>query len=109
MTMFKRDYSNFSVQSFRDDISIQKFTNNYTDVNDQFQDFYLRLEGCVERHAPLKKLSHNEIKLELKPWITNDLKKMIRIKNKLHNRKKRQLKNENIKTLYNLGIESPEN
>ena len=98
----KRDYSNFSEASFRDDVSIQSFNNNLTDVNDQFKDFYLRLEGCVNRHAPLKKQSAKEIKLEQKPWITQDLRKMIRIRNKLFNRKKRQKYNFNTSRLYNL-------
>ena len=72
------------------------------DVNDQFQDFYFKLEGCVERHTPLRKLTPKEIKLKQKPWITSELVKMIKIKNKLFNRKKRQQDNVNIKLLYNL-------
>ena len=55
ITMYKRDYSNFSENSFRDDVSIQNFNNQLDDVNEQFSDFYFKLEGCVERHAPLKK------------------------------------------------------
>ena len=87
-TMYKRDYSTFSEKSFRDDVEIQNFNNSYEDVNDQFKDFYLRLEGCVDRHAPSKKLTPKEIKLHHKPWITKEIKKMIRIKNKLYQRKK---------------------
>ena len=56
ITIYKRDYSNFSEKSFRDDVSIQRFNNNLEDVNEQFQDFYFKLEGCVDRHAPLKNL-----------------------------------------------------
>ena len=56
----------------------------------------------VERHAPSKKLSTKEVKLRHKPWISNELIKMIKIRNKLHRRKKRQSNNENIKRLYNL-------
>ena len=70
ITMYKRNYSNFSEDSFRDDISLQNFDNNFDDVNDQFKDFYLRLMGCIERHAPLKKLNPNETKLKHKPWIS---------------------------------------
>ena len=102
ITMYKRNYSTFSEDSFRDDISIQNFDNNLEDVNDQFKDFYLRLKGCVERHAPLKKLTSKEIKLKHKPWITADINKMIKIKNKLFQRKKRQANNLEIKRLYNL-------
>ena len=50
--MFKRDYSKFSEDCFRDDVSIQNFNNYYEAVNDKFNDFYSKLKACVERHAP---------------------------------------------------------
>ena len=102
ITMYKRNYSTFSEESFRDDVSIQNFNNNLEDVNDQFKDFYLRLNGCTERHAPLKKLTPKEVKLKHKPWISGEINKMIKIKNKLFQRKKRQSNNLEIKRLYNL-------
>ena len=56
INIYQRNYSNFDSNSFRDDISIQKWDNNFADVNDQFNDFYKRLDSTVERHAaPLKK------------------------------------------------------
>ena len=69
ITIYKRDYSKFSEESFRDDVSIQNFNNNFNDVNEQFQDFYFKLEGCVNRHAPIKKLTPKEIKLKQKQTI----------------------------------------
>ena len=102
ITIYKRDYSNFSEKSFRDDVSIQNFHNDLENIDDQFQDFYFKLEGCVDRHAPLKKITPKEIKLNQKPWISKELNKMIKTKNKLFKRKKRQPNNENIKRLYNL-------
>ena len=83
-------------------MSIQNFRNDLENIDEQFQDFYFKLEGCVDRHAPLKKLTPKEIKLHQKPWISKELNKMIKTKNKLFNRKKRQPNNENIKILYNL-------
>ena len=71
-------------------ISLQNFDNNF-DVNDQFKAFYLRLMGCIERHAPSKKLNPNEIKLKHKPWISAYINKMIKMKNKLFHRKKGNL------------------
>ena len=50
----------------------------------------------------MKKLKPKEIMLKQKPWIDNDLQKMIRLKNKYFKRKKRQPNNDNIKRLYNL-------
>ena len=102
INMYARDYSNFSEESFREDVSIQNFINNFEDVNDQFNDFYYKLEGCVERHAPLKKLKPKEIKLKQKPWISTELKKMIKLKNKYFQRKKRQPNNVSLNRLYNL-------
>ena len=101
INIFKRDYAKFSEGSFRDDVSIQNCYNHFEDVNDKFNDFYFKLECCVERHAPLKKLTPKEIKLESKPWITSEVNKMIKIRNKLFQRKKRQPNNENNKRLYN--------
>ena len=47
-------------------------------------------------------LTPKEVKLKHKPWITDDINKMIKIKNKLFQRKKRQPNNLEIKRLYNL-------
>ena len=64
--------------------------------------FFWKSEGCVNRHAPIKKLNSREIKLKVKPWITPELSKMIKIKSKLFERTKRQSSNENVKHLYNI-------
>ena len=56
MNIFQRDYSSFTNESFRDDISIQKWNYSYNNVQDLFNDFYVKLDGCVIRHAPLKKV-----------------------------------------------------
>ena len=101
-SFYKRDYSKFSEQSFRDDVSIQNFNTNFNDINEQFNDFFFKLEGCVNRHAPYKKLTLKEVKLNQKPWISSRLIKMIKIKNKLFYRKKRQPNNNNVKILYNI-------
>ena len=61
--------------------------------------FILKLRAVLNRHAPYKKLTPKEVKLNGKPWISNELIKMISIKNKLFYRKKRQPKNENVKRI----------
>jgi len=102
ISIYKRDYSKFSEKSFRDDVSIQNFNNNFINVNEQFNDFFFKLEGCVNRHAPYKKLTPKEIRTNDKPWISSEVLKMIKIKNKLFYRKKRQPNNVNVKRLYNI-------
>ena len=53
-------------------------------------------------HAPIKELTAKEIKLKSKPWITHNINKLIRNRNKLFIRKKRQPNNAKIKVLYNM-------
>ena len=55
-------------------------------------------------HAPLKKLSPKEIKLKNKPWLSDNILKLIKIRNKIFARIKRQPNNESCKHLYNLLI-----
>ncbi len=100
--IFQRDYSSYDTRAFRDDVSIQRWNNEFTDVDDQFNDFYWRLEGCVDRHAPLKKLNRKDLKLKSKPWITPEIIRLIKERNNLFKRKKRQPSNENVNRLYNL-------
>ena len=53
--IYIRDYSKFSSESFRDNISIQNWNNKYDKINDQFNDFHWRLDECMNRHATIKK------------------------------------------------------
>ena len=99
---FIRDYSNFSEENFRRDVSLLNFNFSTDDVNAQFQLFYDKLQACVNTHVPLKKVSQKKFDLDLKPWITPDLQKMIRIKNLFFKKKKRQKDNINTKRAYNL-------
>ena len=57
-----------SEESFLADITIQKWNNDFEDVNDSYNDFIFRLEGCVNRHAPIQKLNQKEQKRNQKPW-----------------------------------------
>ena len=68
INIFQRDSSNFSSESFRYDVSIQNWNYSHDNVHDSFRDFYIQLEGSVNKHAPLKKLSPKDIKLKRKPW-----------------------------------------
>ena len=51
--IYQRDYFKFDNSLFRDDVSIQKWDATYENVKDQFNDFFWKLNGCVERHAPI--------------------------------------------------------
>ena len=100
--IYQRNYAKFSTEAFREDIAIQNWENNLVDVNDQFNDFYWRLDKCVDRHAPMKKLSNKDLKLKSKPWITSEIIRLIKQRDKLFARKKRQPNNENVSKIYKL-------
>ena len=100
--IFLVDFSKFSPIDFYDDVSIQAWNYNLGDSSKLMKDFVWRLDGCANRHAPLKKLNAKEIKLKSKPWITPEISKMIKIRDKLFTRKKRQPNNEDIKQYYNI-------
>ena len=86
---FQHDYSKFQIENFREDVSIQNWNNDSNDANDLFNDFHFKLQGCVDSHAPLKQLTHNEVKIANKPWVTPAISKLIKIRNKFFARKKR--------------------
>ena len=87
--IYARDYSKFTTESFRDDVSLQNFANKFDSVHDQFNSIQFNsiFSGnlkVVLRHAPIKKLKSKEIKLKNKPWITDRIMKMINIRNKFY-------------------------
>ena len=101
--IYKRDFSKFDEKSFIDDMSIQNWeASNFTDTNSTFDDFVWRIEDCVDRHAPFKKLNKKQVKKNSKPWINNDIIKMIRHRDRLFKKFKAVPFNNHIKSIYNL-------
>lgn len=98
--MFGNDYSNFSESSFCDDVSIQNWNVTSNDANFLAHDISWRLDGCVLRHAPLKKLNQKEVKRRLNPWMTNKIMKLIGIRDRLFERKKREPDNSTVEIVY---------
>ena len=99
--IFKRDLSHFDNNAFIDDVSIQNWNSSgYDDTNSRFDDFLWRLEGCVDRHAPIKKLTKKEMNKKEKPWITEELLKLIRTKEKYFHAHKSNPSDENFKILH---------
>ena len=100
---FRRDYSNFEDNAFIDDVSFQRIgvdDINGTDL--KFDDFLWRLEACVDRHAPIKKLNKKQINKQSKPWISKQIVKMIKHRDRLFHKKKDNPLNQQIKNAYNL-------
>ena len=77
-----------TVESFRDDLSIQNWDLTLDNVNDSFKDFHMKLEGAVSR-----------------PWMTPHIVKQIKLRNKIFERKKDNQKMKIFKSyLSNLEI-----
>ena len=51
------------------------------DVNHSFDNFLLKINGLLDKHAPFKKVSKYQLKLKTKPWITAAIHKSILVKN----------------------------
>ena len=101
--IYQHCYKNFDPKSFIDDVSIQQWNCfHLNDTNEKFGDFVWRLEGCVERHAPLKKLSKKQAEKKSKPWINDQILKLIKHRDKLFHKKKTDPSDDNIKHLYKL-------
>ena len=99
--MFLRNYKNFLTQSFRDDISTQRWNLSSENVHDSFNDFFSRLEGVVNRHAPIRKLTPKEVETKQKPWINHNILKLIKERDRARARKLRQPNNEHWNQRYN--------
>ena len=81
-------------------IEYNKFKYYFEDVNDSYNDFIFRLEGCVNRHAPIQKLNQKEQKRNQNPWLTNEILKRIKHRNKLFAQRKSNPSDVNIKRIY---------
>lgn len=82
-----RDFSNFSAESFRDDVCQVSWNtlieNGGNDVDKLFSSFYNKLNKIVNKHAPMKVLSQRKAKQLSTPWITRGIKASIKVKNRL--------------------------
>ena len=84
---FKRDFKKFNEDEFVSDVnSVRLLPHNSTDLDGKFQHFQDKILESINKHAPLKKLSHKQAKLRKKPWITSGILKSISMKNKLYKR-----------------------
>ena len=78
---------NFQLKLFLE--TLNKKLNNFTlsdnkPVDPQFKKFMTILTDTVNEHAPLKKASRREKRLQQKPWLTQGLLKSIKQKNGLY-------------------------
>ena len=100
--MYGRDWSKYDQQKFRDEISNLQWSYDSDDPSALMSDFYTKLGGSSDKHVNVKKLSPKEIKLKLNPWITTEIKKMLKMRQALCTYK-REPNNERIEQVYKIA------
>ena len=80
-----RDYSNFNAGKFMTDLCEIDWNNTYrsSDVNKSFSRFYKNINCLINKHAPLKDVPKQRLKLLTKPWLTKGIRRSIHVKNNL--------------------------
>ena len=81
-----RDMRNFNKQHFLDELDFELksfFTSTPMDtpIDTLWENFEAIFNKAISNHAPLRKLTKKEIKLQEKPWITKAIQTSIRFKN----------------------------
>ena len=94
-----RDTKEFQVDNFVEDLYKNIASVNLSDalsVNDYFADFISQFSTTLEIHAPMRKFTRKEKKLQTKPWLSKEILTSIRYRNKLY----RQCLNEQKPSLW---------
>ena len=87
--VFIRDMTQFILDDFLLALNYELyslFEDKSKNVNELYEGFVEAFTNLVDQFAPLRTATRKEKKLGLKPWITSDLIKSIRIKNKMFDR-----------------------
>ena len=81
---FINDFANFSIDAFNTEV-VKFDLNRYCDqsIDQKFTAFHNHLHKCINKFAPLRKISRKEFKARQKPWISNSLQNSIDYKNHL--------------------------
>ena len=80
-----RDFSKFDENAFKTDVDKLSPIENL-DIDLAFQKFQDDYVNIINKHAPFKILSRQEIKWKQKPWISSNIKSMIKTKDLLYNK-----------------------
>ena len=86
MSHYQHDYSKFDQEGFLADfnnLDFEYLDDNQSDVDVKFNRFLASLDAIVQKHAPLKKFTCNELNPQNKPWINKRIREMMQFKDKL--------------------------
>ena len=100
---YEHDYSKFNETKFTDEIKNEDWSfieAQNSDANVKFDNFYTKLSSCAGKHAPLKKVTTKQLKLKVKPWITQDIPKLMRKRDTIYKKYLTDPKNLVLYDLY---------
>ena len=79
---------NFDTELFLNEISNLPFpdfkAHHWEDPNHAFAIFYTKIQTIIDKYLKRRKVTHKELKNMQKPWITKDMIKKIKVRDKLH-------------------------
>lgn len=85
--IYKRDFSKFNQSAMINDfesLNWEEILPSTDDPNIIFDSFHEKVSQIIDFHIPVKQLSKQELKFRSKPWITQGIRKSIKIKNNLY-------------------------
>ena len=103
MNYYIHDYRKLDKKAFVDSYSDLDWAelNDFTmDCNAKFNFFLDKTTEFISNHAPLRKLSKRELKLQSKPWIDKDILALIKQREKLFKKMKNNPADISSKELY---------
>ncbi|MCH2405870.1 MAG: reverse transcriptase family protein, partial [Nitrosopumilus sp.] len=110
--IYIRDFKNYDRENFLLDLlatdwpSALKLHKN--DPNLAFEGLQVTIDTLVDKYLPIRKMTKKEVKLKQKPWITNEILRLMKERDKLY-KKFIKAKNEVIKASYHKKYKSLRN
>ena len=102
MTTIQHDFSKFNKGNLLNDfenLDLAFLNESCLDINAKFNRFLSILDESVETRAPLRRLTKGDIKFRNKPWINSKIQKMMRIRDRLLEKLKKN-NDQSLKDLY---------
>ena len=102
LSYYQHDFSQLNAENLLNDLRDLDFAfldDNLSNVDSKFNRLLSILDELIKSHVPLKKLSKSDIKFRNKPWINSKIQKMMRIRDRLLG-KFRKNNDESLKDLY---------
>ena len=89
-TKYKRSYKNLDNSKFKNELQNIDWTTalsiNNNDVNQSLENFLNISNSLLDKYAPLKQITKEQMKTNSRPWITKGILTSIRKKYKMHSK-----------------------